>query len=215
MSTLSDRIRLNRKRLEITQRKLAERVGVSHVTISQWEKGETSPKGANLLHLANALNVSIGYLLDDDQENVIPTTYSQSYKSEYPILGKVSAGEFMDAVQKFDINYLPTTEKCSDDSFWLIVDGHSMTAPNGTGYTFPEGMYILVDPERSYGHGSYVVAYSDNKQSATFKKISIEPEGVFLVPLNPDPTYRRINISDEKYDIAGTVVDAKWKLPSL
>ncbi|WP_254413747.1 LexA family protein [Vibrio furnissii] len=212
MASLGTKILTRRKELKITQKGLAEKVGVSHVTISQWEKEDTAPKGANLLKLAEALKVSASDLLDEGLNNVTRLDIQPSYKDKYPILGKVSAGKFKDAVQTFDLEYEESTVKCSNDSFWLVVDGHSMTAPQGSGISFLEGMLILVDPERDYSNGNFVVAYCENKHMATFKKISIEPEGVFLVPLNPDPTYRRINIAEEFCEIAGVVVDAKWKL---
>lgn len=213
MTTLGTKILTRRKELKITQKGLADKIGVSHVTISQWEKEDTAPKGGNLIKLAEALSVTPSYLLDDGVNNVRKLDIQlPSYRGEYPILGKVSAGKFKEAMQTFDLEYLPTTVKCSDNSYWLIVDGHSMTAPQGAGISFLEGMYILVDPEREYCNTNYVVAYCENKHQATFKRISIEPEGVFLVPLNPDPTYKRINIADEFCEIAGVVVDAKWKL---
>ncbi|MCX9579822.1 LexA family protein [Vibrio cholerae] len=212
MASLGTKILTRRKELKITQKGLADKVGVSHVTISQWEKEDTAPKGANLLKLAEALKVSASDLLDEGLNNVTRLDIQPSYKDKYPILGKVSAGRFKDAVQTFDLEYEQSTVKCSDDSFWLVVDGHSMTAPQGSGISFLEGMLILVDPERDYSNGNFVVAYCENKHMATFKKISIEPEGVFLVPLNPDPTYRRINMADEYCEVAGVVVDARWKM---
>lgn len=212
MATLGSKILTRRKELKITQKELAQKVGVSHVTISQWEKEDTAPKGSNLLKLADALKISASDLLDDGLNNVTKMDIQPGHKGEYPLLGKVSAGAFKDAVQSFDLEYLSTTVKCDPNSYWLIVDGHSMTAPQGSGVSFLEGMLILVDPERDYCNGNFVVAYCENKQMATFKKISIEPEGTFLVPLNPDPTYKRINIADEFCEIAGVVVDAKWKL---
>ncbi|GHX89561.1 Phage repressor protein C2 [Vibrio cholerae] len=212
MASLGTKILTRRKELKITQKGLADKVGVSHVTISQWEKEDTAPKGANLLKLAEALKVSASDLLDEGLNNVTRLDIQPSYKDKYPILGKVSAGRFKDAVQTFDLEYEQSTVKCSDDSFWLVVDGHSMTAPQGSGISFLEGMLILVDPERDYSNGNFVVAYCENKHMATFKKISIEPEGVFLVPLNPDPIYRRINMADEYCEVAGVVVDARWKM---
>ncbi|MFV0575968.1 MAG: LexA family protein [Vibrio sp.] len=213
MASLGTKILTRRKELKLTQKGLAAKVGVSHVTISQWEKEDTSPKGVNLLKLAEVLQVSSAYLVDDGLSNVTQLDIQPpSYRNEYPILGKVSAGKFREAIQTYDLEYEPTTVKCSDASYWLVVDGHSMTAPQGTGVSFLEGMLILVDPNRDYSNNNYVVAYCENKHMATFKKISIEPEGTFLVPLNPDPTYKRINIADEFCEIAGVVVDAKWKL---
>ncbi|HGJ5854899.1 helix-turn-helix domain-containing protein [Arsenophonus nasoniae] len=63
MKSIGERIRLRRKELELTQKQLGKRVGVSHVAISQWEKEETEPKGDNLLSLADALMCTAEYIL--------------------------------------------------------------------------------------------------------------------------------------------------------
>ncbi|MFV0575977.1 MAG: LexA family protein [Vibrio sp.] len=192
---------------------LARRLGVTPKAVSKWLNSESMPRPGKMKELAKALNVSVTWLqFGGTDENVAKLDIQPSYRNEYPILGKVSAGKFREAIQTYDLEYEPTTVKCSEDAYWLVVDGHSMTAPQGTGVSFLEGMLILVDPNRDYSNSNYVVAYCENKHMATFKKISIEPEGIFLVPLNPDPTYRRINIADEFCEIAGVVVDAKWKL---
>ncbi len=204
---LDEKIISLRKQLNMTQRQLAAKIGVSHVTISQWESGATSPKGRNLVKLAEILGVSASDLTCG---SVDPTRGIKS--AEYPVLGVVSAGAFREARQEHYSETLESTKNHSDESFWLIVDGHSMTAPQGTGITFPEGMYILVDPNREPTNGSFVVAYCSEKNEATFKKLSIEPEGNFLVPLNPDRAYSRVNMSEAFCEIAGVVVDAKWKM---
>ena len=65
MGTLlaGERIKKRRKDLGLTQQQLAKTVGVSHVSVSQWERGETEPSGDNLLSLATALRCDPGYLL--------------------------------------------------------------------------------------------------------------------------------------------------------
>ncbi|EGR0803300.1 helix-turn-helix domain-containing protein [Vibrio alginolyticus] len=195
---------------------LAKRLGVTPKAVSKWLNSESMPRQGKMKELAKVLNVSTSWLQygepDNGVENVTHLDIQPSHKGDFPVLGKVSAGKFKEAVQHFDLEYLSTTVKCHPDSYWLIVDGHSMTAPQGSGVSFLEGMLILVDPEREYCNGNFVVAYCENKHMATFKKISIEPEGTFLVPLNPDPTYKRINIAEEFCEIAGVVVDARWKL---
>lgn len=56
-------IKNQRKLLQLTQMQLAQRTGVSHVTISDWERGSTTPKGKSLLRLAAALKVDVDTLL--------------------------------------------------------------------------------------------------------------------------------------------------------
>ncbi|MBO2684963.1 S24 family peptidase [Shewanella algae] len=63
MKTLGERLKAYRKSSKLTQAELGKRVGVSGATISQWESGDTSPKGENLHKLARALSTSADLLL--------------------------------------------------------------------------------------------------------------------------------------------------------
>jgi phage repressor protein C with HTH and peptisase S24 domain len=63
MKTLGERSKERRKLTNLTQIQLSKKVGVSGVTISQWESGDTSPKGENLHKLARALKCTADWLL--------------------------------------------------------------------------------------------------------------------------------------------------------
>lgn len=69
MNTLGMRSKERRKINNFTQLQLSKKVGVSSVTISQWESGDTSPKGENLYKLAKALNCSPDWLMLGDGKN--------------------------------------------------------------------------------------------------------------------------------------------------
>lgn len=56
-----DRIKQAREIKKLTQKQLAEKVGVSEVTISRWESGERIPKATYLSNLSNVLDVPVGY----------------------------------------------------------------------------------------------------------------------------------------------------------
>ncbi|EPJ5499470.1 MULTISPECIES: helix-turn-helix domain-containing protein [Enterobacteriaceae] len=62
-----ERIRARRKDLKLTQRALAKLVKVAHVTISQWETGDSEPGGKNLFSLSNALQCSPTWILYGDE----------------------------------------------------------------------------------------------------------------------------------------------------
>lgn len=66
MKTLGQRIREKRKDLGITQKALGALVGVSAVAVTQWEKDETAPKGANLFTLAKSLKCDLSWLLNGE-----------------------------------------------------------------------------------------------------------------------------------------------------
>lgn len=209
MKTMGERIRARRKEMKIRQDALGKMVGVSNAAISQWERSETEPKGDNLLALAKALNCSPNYLHNGDssQSNVAYHGLNKP-KGSYPLISWVSAGQWMEAVEPYHRkaidNWYDTTVECSEDSFWLDVQGDSMTSP--VGLSIPEGMVILVDPEAEPRSGKLVVAKLEGVNEATFKKYVVDAGRKYLKPLNPQ--YQMMEI-DGNCKIIGVVVDAK------
>lgn len=63
-----------RKKNNLSQEDLAEKLGVSRQAISKWERGETSPDTDNLISLANLYRISLDELLDIDVK---------TFKSDY------------------------------------------------------------------------------------------------------------------------------------
>lgn len=63
MEKLGEKIKRRRKELKLSQKELASLVGVSHVSISQWESDTNAPKTENFMNLANALKYSLVELL--------------------------------------------------------------------------------------------------------------------------------------------------------
>ena len=64
-AALGKRIREERMRLNLTQEKLAEDVGVSTAYIGQIERGERSLTLDKLIKVVNRLGVTVDYLLSD------------------------------------------------------------------------------------------------------------------------------------------------------
>lgn len=64
------KIMLLRKHHNLTQKKLAERLRWGLATITRYEADRMDPSASNLIALSNIFNVSIDYLLKDD-ENLI------------------------------------------------------------------------------------------------------------------------------------------------
>lgn len=61
-------IMIMRKTRRLTQAKLAERLGISHQAVSQWEKGETMPDVSALPLLAQILGTSVDLILSAGAE---------------------------------------------------------------------------------------------------------------------------------------------------
>jgi len=60
---IGERVMLARRRADLTQRQLGERLGISHVAVGQIERGETRPDLGKLAALADALGVPLGHLV--------------------------------------------------------------------------------------------------------------------------------------------------------
>ncbi|HGJ5881766.1 MULTISPECIES: helix-turn-helix domain-containing protein [Arsenophonus] len=65
MKTLGERIKARRQELKLSQRALASILGIAHVSISQWERNESTPKGENLMALAKTLHCEPSWLFEE------------------------------------------------------------------------------------------------------------------------------------------------------
>lgn len=77
---LGENILKLRKKANFSQEELAEKIGVTRQTISNWELGETSPNPEQLKLLSKTLNISIDELLDNDIKQVIVERVSNTEK---------------------------------------------------------------------------------------------------------------------------------------
>ena len=66
---LGERIAGLLKQLGITQRELAERIGITEVSMSRYIRGDRTPKGPVVANMATALNTTTDYLLGIGESN--------------------------------------------------------------------------------------------------------------------------------------------------
>jgi transcriptional regulator with XRE-family HTH domain len=64
--TIGERIKMRRTELNLSQRKLGSKCGVTGSSVSLWESGETEPNGETLILLANALDKSPEWIMNGD-----------------------------------------------------------------------------------------------------------------------------------------------------
>ncbi|WP_244411430.1 helix-turn-helix domain-containing protein [Raoultibacter timonensis] len=65
-------IRSERKRINLGQKEFAEKIGVSHSTVSRWERGVLAPYGSELIAMHQLFGCSTDYLLGiSDERNHI------------------------------------------------------------------------------------------------------------------------------------------------
>ncbi|MCD8106996.1 MAG: helix-turn-helix domain-containing protein [Oscillospiraceae bacterium] len=64
---LSEKLYTLRKKSGLSQEQLAEELNVSRQAISKWESGNSIPESDKLVAISNYFNVSLDYLLKDDE----------------------------------------------------------------------------------------------------------------------------------------------------
>lgn len=155
MSTGANIKRL-REQHGLTQEQLGKMVDVSRSTITQWERGWTTPRMGNVQLLAGALGVSTADIIADElpPSNAIkPTTAKPAYA---PLLGRVHAGKAQEPDVLQDAVPVPyEIIKRHPQGYFLQVEGDCMDN------VYPEGCYILIDPEQRPSNGSIAVVSID------------------------------------------------------
>lgn len=129
-------------------------------------------------------------------------------KGYCPVISRVQAGEWTEAVDIFEPGYaedwMPCPVKHGPHTFVLLVEGESMFSPSEP-KSFRPGDYIFVDPDRQPENGSLVIAKKDSETAATFKQLIIDGEKYYLKALNRDWPERIIEI-DKDTRICGVVI---------
>ena len=100
---LSSNIKFYRKRLFLTQEKLAEKTGLSAQTINDIEGCRTWVSDKSLIKIAEALHISPADLLiecDDKNSSILSITSSDIYK-----LKKELKDTFLDSIESIFIKY--------------------------------------------------------------------------------------------------------------
>lgn len=82
--TVGQRLKELRKEKKIKQKDLAKMLNTTKSAISNWETGYNTPKPDSLKDLANIFNVTVDYLLESMDNNIVRDTNSiGGYKIEY------------------------------------------------------------------------------------------------------------------------------------
>lgn len=218
---VNERIKSRRMACGLTQDQVANRVGVTRVAVSHWERGGADPNGRYLNELAAALGVSVDWLLTGKEEgtmgvseppfpgyrNVEPAEIPQG--TRVPILSYVQAGQWREMCEQataFDgsLEYVAAGVSVGSCAFGLWVRGNSMEPD------FKEGDLLIVDPDEAPKAGDFVIA-KNGSEEATFKKFRSRGEyddgtpRFELVPLNDD--HETLSTDQTSIAIIGVVVE--------
>ncbi len=200
---------------KMTQKDLAEAIGVSRQAINHYATGKREPSSDMLTAIANFFEVSTDYLLGRDnpvvERNVMPLNIDAVIGIKIPVLGSVPAGIPIEANENI-VEYIEIPESWlagGKHYFGLIVHGDSM---------YPEyldGDIIVVRIQEDCESGDDCVVYVNGDYEATFKRVEkLENGYIRLKPLNSayNPvTYTQQQVIDLPVRIAGVAVELRRK----
>ena len=97
--TFGEKLRNTRTALNLSQIELAERAGITERSIYSYEQTGTLPRTPVLKRLAEALNVTVTYLIDeaetDQKKNIDQELFIANVKNEYGAKGAREASEVL------------------------------------------------------------------------------------------------------------------------
>ena len=216
-----EKLKSRRKELKLTQREIAEKLGISFQAYSAWERGIKEPSKEKVSQLENILKVPKGYftqieivrlyhsLSKQGQEKVVlyARNLSQEEKAqkvtamperlyEYRVYERMSAGIGASVYddQNFDTVYF-NEELAHDFASWVSGDSMEPKYQNGS---------VALIRETGFDYDGAVYAVVCNNQTY-IKRVYREENGLRLVSINPK--YKDIFISyEEDPRIVGIIV---------
>lgn len=161
--TLGEKLKKARKESCLSQEELADKMSVSRSAIAKWETDKGMPDINNLKTMANVLDISIDYLLDDGTEIDLQQTRESIDLSAYTdqkitifkkkrIKDKVIRGKYPEAVIYTLIaeEKLTKGEKIVDTMIWLfspMIDAVKFTKELNN---LDKEFYLVCQGEKQY-----------------------------------------------------------------
>ena len=205
--SLSRNIKRLRLSADMTQKELAEKIGVDRSAVTQWETGVSVPRMKALAKIARLFDTTPGLLLEDDDAAPMPplhklTPVASTATLPLRTLGKVHAG-VMDDTDTADDTYIQVPAHVLSmypDAFVLLVEGDCMN------HVIPAGSHIVVAPHKEPANGAIVVV-RDEVYDAIMRKYYRGSSSLMLSPDSFSDAYEDMIITaDEDISLIGVVV---------
>lgn len=201
-------LRNARKKARLSQSELAQMVGLSQSQYSNWERGYSTIDNHQLLRLAEILNVSVEYLVDDSVTN--PHS-ARATGIRIPVLGSVAAGMPIEAIQDIvDWEDIPDVMARTGEFFGLKIKGRSMEP------RIMQGDTVIVRRQGDVSSGEIAIVLIDGEE-ATCKKVTKHPGGglslvAFNTAIYPPRFFTPEEVRDLPVSILGKVVELRGKM---
>lgn len=216
-----EKLKVRRKELKMTQKDIADRLGISYQAYSAWERGVKKPSREKVKRLEHILDVPTGYfteleivrlyntLSDEGKEQALSYVRNLVQKEqckkvvsiseklyEYHVYEKMSAGIGSSVYNDLDYDTVYFDEELAHDfASWISGDSMEPKYQNGS---------VALIRETGFDYDGAVYAVVCNSQTY-IKRVYRGDEGLRLVSINPK--YKDIFISyDENPRIIGKIV---------
>ena len=149
---LGKKIRAHRDELGLTQAELADKLGLTYSSVSQWESGRATPRTPILRQLADLFDTTVAELMGETPDPVRPN--GAQYVT-LPVLVAGHAGEFTDEFGPDEVADVPISvlERVNDpDAYLMRVRGSCMNR------RFADGENALLSPRCEPRNGDAVAA---------------------------------------------------------
>ena len=215
-----EKLKARRKELKLTQKEIAEQLGISFQAYSAWERGVKEPSKEKVAQLEEILKVPKGYFTQIEivrlynslsnqgkekvgvyarnlaQEEAKKVTAVSEKLYEYHVYERMSAGIGASVYddRNFDTVYF-NEELAHDFASWVSGDSMEPKYQNGS---------VALIRETGFDYDGAVYAVVCNNQTY-IKRVYREEDGLRLVSINPK--YKDIHISyEEDPRIVGIIV---------
>lgn len=146
---LGKKIRAHRDELGLTQAELADKLGLTYSSVSQWESGRATPRTPILRQLADLFNTTVADLMGEDATEAAISGTSRMV----PLLGFAHMGEPCDEGSLADEVEVPASiADAHPRGFMVHAQGGCMDN------RFPHDALLLVDPDMEPVNGQPVLA---------------------------------------------------------
>lgn len=103
--TFGEKLKNARLTLNLSQSELAEKTGISERSLYTYEQIGTMPRSGNIQKIAEALNVSVGYLLDEEEtdtkKDIDKELFLANVKNKYGYKGVREAADVLSRCRSF------------------------------------------------------------------------------------------------------------------
>ena len=216
-----DKLKARRKELKLTQKDIADQLGISYQAYSAWERGVKEPSKEKIKRLEQILKVPKGYFTEIEIVRLYNTLSNKGKNQlveyardlvqkektqqvisvsenfyEYHVYEKMSAGIGASVYDDRDYDIVYFDEELAHDfASWVYGDSMEPKYHNGS---------VALIRETGFDYDGAVYAVVCNNQTY-IKRVYREENGLLLVSINPK--YEDIFISyDEDPRVVGIIV---------